>query len=393
MKKIISGVLIVALLLSVSAFAFALEDDDVGNVTNFGSYSGDITLTSSSNANVEIIFSGNDNSLNEEQKKLFAEGHKKMVDVNPGLGEIQYYVYVKCDKFPVELQFTLTNTSKVKAAIWKGEKYADLDVKKIDDHTVSISVPYEGALYLYEASGGAAPGKAPDKKATPVTSVVGPKERDDKTSHKPPVECDIRITPLIDEKKLTQSQIDIFNEGYKDLKNVVPSDALVQYYVYVESDKYPVDADFRISNINSMSAKFYTGTWQELKVVDNKDGTVTITIPCEGALAIFNNKTEQMKLTAFEDKDTLNDTAKALFEAADADLKDICPKGMENKVFAYCESRSFPVSYNFELGEFTEFTVMFSINGKWVELDGNDNKDGTVRISVPCEGCLAIFTK
>jgi len=97
----------------------------------------------------------------------------------------------------------------------------------------------------------------------------------------------IKLTELEKAEELTEVQQEVYAKAYEDLANVVPEGFIPQYFCYAQASKYPAVAELEISNATEAKAKLYSnGKWTDL-VCSVNGNKVSVTLPHEGALAVF----------------------------------------------------------------------------------------------------------
>jgi len=97
----------------------------------------------------------------------------------------------------------------------------------------------------------------------------------------------VKLTELEKAEELTEVQQEVYAKAYEDLANVVPEGFIPQYFCYAQASKYPAVAEVEISNATEAKAKLFANDkWTDL-VCSVNGNTVSVTLPYEGALAIF----------------------------------------------------------------------------------------------------------
>ena len=102
------------------------------------------------------------------------------------------------------------------------------------------------------------------------------------------------VVPFFDISLLDEHQLNIFQEGYKQLKNVVPEGKTTRYAFYLITDKEN-DAIFRMDDIlraDNVKCKMFNGSWGDLECEVVKDGEVKVFNCTDGFYAIFTDVKE-----------------------------------------------------------------------------------------------------
>lgn len=109
---------------------------------------------------------------------------------------------------------------------------------------------------------------------------------------------------------------------------------------------------------------------------------------------IIEKSEEDCGYVSIFEADTLSESAKEAFIAAQKSLKEATPEGMSVKYFFYhVHVSDKPCDDIFGIGEFAEVVVKQYLDGEWVERKATVNADGTITVEELVEGPVAIFTR
>lgn len=137
---------------------------------------------------------------------------------------------------------------------------------------------------------------------------------------------------------------------------------------------------------------------------------MAMAVPAFAAVASPAAKAEEMlpeidtgktggTLATVEDVEKLPEEAKKTFEAAQTDLAKAAPEGMATKFFFYFtpaaekKGDAEPGTLVISVPDVEKVVIKQFVNGKWVELEYELDKDGNIILKDMAEGPVAIFTK
>lgn len=101
------------------------------------------------------------------------------------------------------------------------------------------------------------------------------------------MEGDLEVKTL---DELTVEQQETVEAAIEALAEILPEGVTVRYCNYVSAESYPASVTIRLENAENVTAMlFVDGEWIEVEVIENPDGTFTITVENEGVLAIFTD--------------------------------------------------------------------------------------------------------
>lgn len=108
------------------------------------------------------------------------------------------------------------------------------------------------------------------------------------------VNSDATLVSIDNIADLPEEAQKVFKEASESVKKEVPDGMVARYFFYSESKSYPYELKINMDDIKDVkdlaSKLFLDGKWVDLKLVLNKDGTVSITVTGEGPMAVFTKK-------------------------------------------------------------------------------------------------------
>ena len=137
----------------------------------------------------------------------------------------------------------------------------------------------------------------------------------------------------------------------------------------------------------SLSAAAFAETGSVTAEKATEDGTKATALP-----TVAENT--EVKLTAIDEVEDLPEEAQEAVKEAQETLEAAVPEGMEAQYFFYAESEVFPYELTVTMEnvkDAKDFAGKLFINGKWVDLEYVFNDDGTITITIPENGPVALF--
>ena len=137
----------------------------------------------------------------------------------------------------------------------------------------------------------------------------------------------------------------------------------------------------------SLTAVAFAETGSVTAEKTTEDGTKATALP-----TVAENT--EVKLVAIDEIEELPEEAQEAVKEAQETLEAAVPEGMEAQYFFYAESEVFPYELTVTMEnvkDAKDFAGKLFINGEWVELEYVLNDDGTITITIPENGPVALF--
>ena len=146
MKKILALILALILCFAMSAAAYA----GTGSVS---APDKDPAKTADApevvEGNLEITPLKDVADLTVEQQDEFLEAQEQLEDVVPEEMTVRYFVYVEADLYPATAVLKMEDFTEVSAKLFTDGEWKDVEVKVLEDGTVSLEIPGPGALAIF----------------------------------------------------------------------------------------------------------------------------------------------------------------------------------------------------------------------------------------------------
>ncbi len=107
-------------------------------------------------------------------------------------------------------------------------------------------------------------------------------------------DTEAELTAIDEIENLPEEAQEAVKEAQEALEAAVPEGMEAQYFFYFEAPEYPYELTVTMENVKDAAdfagKLFVNGEWVDLEFVLNDDGTITITIPENGPVALFAAK-------------------------------------------------------------------------------------------------------
>lgn len=312
MKKYLAAILSVALILALSVSALAAGEIVIGEGRDVV-ITGAEELKDTPALNTDVVETTHQlthfddrKELDEEKQKELEKSYAEMYDLIGENATFSEY-WFESDLLPLDVVIVLEDADSYEDFAYMC--YEDGEWKELEhtfdeeNKTVTLTIYNNMPIAIVSAYGSSRAGFSTttvviegEDKPAPSVEMTPTAKRGDRTAEMPTiVTCDedVTIIPYKDFKPevdlLQDFQWEIFEKGYKELKEQVPEGMTTRYVFYLTETR-PSEVVLRMDDISvgdTVKCKMYNGSWFEEAIEVPRSGRVNISASGSGFYAIF----------------------------------------------------------------------------------------------------------
>ena len=238
--------------------------------------------------------------LTKPEQTLIETAYQVLFDRIKSKGCMSVY-WEDFENYPVTMVIQVEDLESYKSfsyLYWKDDDWYDLKHEFNDENKeVIMTIEMTGPIAIVATYGSAGiPGVFKTEGSSHFVGSVKVEDSDEQGTQ-PALKPNLingeyfSVVPFYDVSLLDEHQLNVFQEGYRQLNDVVPEGMTTRYAFYLIADKEN-EAIFRMDDISrsdNVKCKMFNGSWKDLNCEVFNDGEVKVFDCTDGFYAIFTD--------------------------------------------------------------------------------------------------------